>query len=90
MLSKRKPNLEDSQEVCDLKKKTEYKFQCNKCGIIHERKKCPAYGKICHKCKLPHHFAKMCKSKIRKDSDYENLYVGSINDSRKKTEISEN
>ena len=82
------------------KKKLEYKFQCNKCGIIHERKKCPAYGKICHKCKLPHHFAKMCKSKIRKDvhnldensseSDYENLYVGSISSSRKKTEISEN
>ena len=56
--------------------------------------------KICHKCKLPHHFAKMCTSKIRKDghnldensskSDYENLYVGSISDLRKKTEISEN
>ena len=38
MLSKRKPNLEDSQEVRDLKKKTEYKFQCKKYGIIHERK----------------------------------------------------
>ena len=42
----------------------------------------------------------MRKSKIRKDvhnldensseSDYENLYVGSISDSRKKTKISEN
>ena len=41
----------------------------------------------------------MCKSKIRKDvhnldensseSDYENLYVGSISDLRKKTKISE-
>ena len=82
------------------KEKTEYKFQCNKCGIIHEEKKCPVYGNICHKFKLPRHFSKMCKSKIRKDvhnldensseSDYENLYVGSISDMRKKMEISEN
>ena len=27
------------------KEKMEYKFQYNKCGNIHERKKCPAYGK---------------------------------------------
>ena len=74
------------------------KFHCGKCGTLHEKRKCPAYGKLCHKCKMPHHYAKFCKSKSKKnvhnldenssESDSENFYVGSIND--KKTEISDN
>ncbi|MCG7876437.1 MAG: RNase H-like domain-containing protein [Candidatus Thiodiazotropha endolucinida] len=77
------------------------KFQCGKCGIMHEKRKCPAYGKLCHKCQKPHHFAKLCKSKFKKnvhnleenssESDSENLYVGSINEKcQKKTEICDN
>ena len=54
-------------------------------------------GKLYHKCKMPHRYAKFCKSKSKKnvhnldenfsESDPENFYVGSIND--KKMEISD-
>ena len=53
-----------------------------------ERRKCPAYGKLCHKCSKPHHFAKFCKSKFKKnvhnlhenssESDSDDIFVGSI------------
>ena len=36
---------------------------CGKCGLQHERAKCPAYGKICYKCKKTNHYARLCKSK---------------------------
>ena len=38
--------------------------QCGKCGKPHERGNCPAYGKVCNKCKGPNHFRTMCHSKV--------------------------
>ena len=38
--------------------------QCGKCGKSHERGNCPAYGKVCNKCKGPNHFRAMCRSKV--------------------------
>ncbi|RWS24326.1 hypothetical protein B4U80_10480 [Leptotrombidium deliense] len=38
-------------------------FDCKCCGRRHERRKCPAYGKTCHKCKKGNHFASQCRSK---------------------------
>ena len=83
------------------KEYSDKKFQCGKCGLMHERRKCPAYGKLCHKCSKPHHFAKFCKSKFKKnvhnlhenssESDSDDIFVGSINEKcEKKTEISNN
>ena len=68
---------------------------------MHERRKCPAYGKFCDKCSKLHHYAKFCKSKFKKklhkldeyssDSGSDKKFVGSINEKcEKKTEISEN
>lgn len=37
---------------------------CSRCGIKHEPKHCPAYGKICGKCKGKNHFSKVCKKKF--------------------------
>ena len=38
--------------------------QCGKCGKSHERGNCPAYGKVCNKCKGPNNFRAMCCSKV--------------------------
>ena len=38
--------------------------QCGKCGRSHERGNCPAYGKVCDKCKGPNHFRAVCHSKV--------------------------
>ncbi|XP_064472560.1 uncharacterized protein K02A2.6-like isoform X1 [Ornithodoros turicata] len=35
--------------------------RCKKCNSNHEPKKCPAYGKVCRKCKKRNHFAVCCK-----------------------------
>ena len=39
------------------------KEACNYCGYVHERGKCPAYGKNCAVCNKPNHFAKVCRGK---------------------------
>ena len=68
---------------------------------MHEKRKCPAYGKLCHKCSKPHHYAKFCKSNLKKyvhkldeyssDSNSDNIFVGSINGKyEKKTDINHN
>lgn len=38
-------------------------FNCKRCGKRHLPKQCPAYGKVCAKCKGQNHFAKQCFSK---------------------------
>jgi len=35
---------------------------CSRCGTSHAAKQCPAYGKECHICKKPHHFARCCRT----------------------------
>ncbi|GBM97684.1 Uncharacterized protein K02A2.6 [Araneus ventricosus] len=37
-------------------------FNCQKCGKEHKKLKCPAYGKICSKCKRKNHFAAVCRT----------------------------
>ena len=40
---------------------------CGNCGRFHPRSprdKCPAFGKICHRCKKRNHWEKMCRSKL--------------------------
>ena len=41
------------------------KISCKFCGYDHapERNKCPAWGKVCKRCKKKNHFAKGCKDK---------------------------
>ena len=36
---------------------------CKRCGTVHAPRKCPAFGKICQKCKNRNHFASQCFSK---------------------------
>ena len=38
------------------------KRTCGRCGLNHEPKKCPAFGKICGKCLKKNHFAHACRS----------------------------
>ena len=42
------------------------KGSCNFCGYEHapDKKKCPAWGKICNRCKERNHFAKKCKKTL--------------------------
>lgn len=44
---------------------------CTKCGQSHPPRKCPAFGKRCHKCKGYNHYEKRCKSKrtVRQEND---------------------
>ena len=36
--------------------------KCGKCGKIHEKNKCPALGRTCHKCQKKNHFSNVCRS----------------------------
>ncbi|KAG5840903.1 hypothetical protein ANANG_G00193720 [Anguilla anguilla] len=38
-------------------------FNCKRCGTRHAPKQCPAYGKVCNKCKGQNHYAKQCFAK---------------------------
>ena len=35
--------------------------ECKYCGGTHSKRRCPAYGKICHRCKKKNHFARVCR-----------------------------
>ena len=37
--------------------------KCKYCGTSHVPKKCPAYGKNCHKCGRMNHFGNVCQNK---------------------------
>ena len=57
-----KPKGKKSQRPSDGKLNMESKKICKFCGHEHppEKKKCPAWGKTCKKCKQKNHFAKKC------------------------------
>ena len=60
---------------------SEKKISCKFCGYEHapERKKCPAWGKVCERCKKKNHFAKGRKdatvNAIESDEDFEEISV---------------
>lgn len=35
--------------------------ECGNCGYVHLRGRCPAYNKVCAKCRKLNHFAKVCR-----------------------------
>ena len=49
----------ESEEDPSYKKTTEeeykYKYNCDRCGLSHEPRECPAFGKECHKCLKKNH-----------------------------------
>ena len=64
---------------------------CKRCGTVHAPRKCPAFGKICQKCKNRNHFASQCLSKnvhfvesdqaaqpFVEDEQLEELFIGQV------------
>ena len=64
---------------------------CKRCGTVHGPRECPAFGKLCHKCKNRNHFASQCLSKnvhlVESDQqprvepdieEFEELFVGQV------------
>ena len=39
---------------------------CGNCGMSHEPKACPAFGKVCHHCGKENHFTRVCRQKLQK------------------------
>lgn len=77
---------ESSVEVDSLKQKKYIKlqsaareevFSCNRCGLEHRRKECPAFNKVCLKCKHKGHFANRCFASSRGNSE-SNKYVRTV------------
>lgn len=66
--------------------------KCSRCGLTHEKLKCPAYGKSCKKCGKKNHFAVACKTQMKKgehsinelnqgtatDYDSDEIFVGAL------------
>lgn len=61
--------------IAKVKRKTSI---CNKCGLKHEPRKCPAYGSVCNICKKPNHWAKVCRSKIENQFQKQNHSYKSV------------
>ncbi|UYV63925.1 hypothetical protein LAZ67_2006034, partial [Cordylochernes scorpioides] len=64
----RKISRDFSQKAFNPRDTTSFKKlinNCTRCGAKHEINKCPAYGKVCHKCKKANHFSKLCKTAKR-------------------------
>ena len=34
--------------------------KCDKCGLRHKPKECPAFGKQCYRCGKDNHYARLC------------------------------
>ena len=60
-------------------KKSNGEDSCKFCGRSHRFGKCPAYGKVCAKCKKRNHFANVCLSKSVNEIE-EEKEVKAIND----------
>ncbi|XP_046602592.1 uncharacterized protein LOC124296599 [Neodiprion lecontei] len=63
------------------------KFHCRNCGTLHGVRECPAFHKICNKCKKSNHFAEICRSNVQRkvnelefesDNEYNSLLVKEI------------
>jgi hypothetical protein len=47
---------------------------CDKCGLSHQPKACPAYGQKCHNCSKYNHYSKMCRSKRQSKGNNEGAH----------------
>lgn len=80
--SKFKGKSQQKEYRKDLPK--QQKYHCQKCGLEHFPKSCPAFGKLCNQCKKPNHFRKMCKSRRihtveeEEEASPNEFFVGSI------------
>lgn len=63
------------------KKPVQNSYSCSRCGKNHKKFQCPAFGKICAKCKKKNHFASMCKSNIDSRKKKVNEIVNGESDS---------
>uniref|UniRef100_A0A2S2NI46 RNA-directed DNA polymerase n=1 Tax=Schizaphis graminum TaxID=13262 RepID=A0A2S2NI46_SCHGA len=54
-------------------------FKCNRCGTLHEKKNCPAFGADCRACGKSNHFAVVCRSN-KKVQEVSNEYVHTVDD----------
>ena len=64
-------------------RKSTFKKPCIGCGSLlhanHERDmKCPAWGKTCHKCTRPNHFANVCMGKPLNQPDNKHESISSL------------
>ena len=63
------------------------KPKCDKCGLIHKPKECPAFGKRCYRCGKDNHYARLCHKTSKKmdeieyQSDYDDIQFDSIDTS---------
>ena len=54
------------------------KPKCDKCGLIHKPKECPAFGKRCYRCGKDNHYARLCRKTSKKVDEIE--YQGDYSD----------
>ena len=83
VISNKESQNDDEIQVNKLNKNKVFKKKTNSgnkgcwfCGTFHvygdRANKCPAYGKVCSKCKQRNHFAKVCKQKMSNEISDEN------------------
>ena len=72
---KKSVNSNQSRPQQTDNKKISYnpKFICKFCATNHQRGQCPAYGKICNKCKRKNHYAKCCKATVNSVLDNQHV-----------------
>lgn len=73
-----KSNDQQAGKAEEKGKNTEW-INCNRCGLNHVYRNCPAHGKSCNNCKGYHHYAKMC---VKKRQFNENNYMKKIQEIR--------
>ena len=52
-----------SSQDRQVKNTTSHRQPCRYCGGIHMPQQCPAYGKMCARCRKMGHYKKVCRSK---------------------------
>mgnify|MGYP001794878679 FL=1 len=68
----------------------EEQAKCEKCGLEHKPRQCPAYGKTCHKCGNKHHYARMCRGAgYRQNPSNSRRRVNNVNEDVEMGQISQ-
>lgn len=74
--------VDEMKKEKPFRKNNNEKYQCKKCGMKHEARKCPAYNQVCRKCKKKGHFVVGCQEKKK-----ENKKVHEIRDNEEESEL---